>query len=250
MDRFGEWRPIDPAADDDGDKPSTSAPAKTAQPSGPEANVIGVRLIGLLFGIGLAAVGAYLATTAAPATGSGLVVDGTPAYLDVSTSQPVAPTSAAAEVVVDVQGAVLDAGLHHLPAGSRVGDAISAAGGYSAAVDIAAAAAQLNLAQLLADGAKVHVPARGEATTDVAVVPREPGAVGPADILVGGGLIDLNTATAGELESLPGVGEVTAAKIIAAREQAPFASVDELQTRDVLGPSTFEKVRALVTVGP
>ena len=53
MDRFGEWRPIDPAADDDGDKPaSNSAPAKSAEPARPEANVIGVRLIGLLAGAG------------------------------------------------------------------------------------------------------------------------------------------------------------------------------------------------------
>ena len=255
MDRFGEWRPIDPAADEDGEKPSSNSapatPARSVEPARPEANVIGVRLIGLLFGIGLAAVGGYLALTAAPATGSGLEVSGSPAYLDLSTDAPVTAATSAAEVVVDVQGAVLQAGLHHLPPGSRVGDAISAAGGYSAAVDIAAAAAQLNLAALLTDGAKVHVPARGEAAVSTTPVPREPGAVGlPPGASVGGGLINLNTATSEQLESLPGVGEVTAAKIIAAREEAPFASVDELQTRDVLGPSTFEKVRSLVTVGP
>ena len=156
----------------------------------------------------------------------------------------------AAEVVVDIQGAVVDAGLHHLPAGSRVGDAISAAGGYSAAVDIAAAAVQLNLAELLTDGAKLHVPVRGEVALQATTVPREPGAAGPPDTTVDGGLINVNTASADLLESLPGIGEVTAAKIIAAREGAPFASVDELQTRDVLGPSTFEKVRSLVTVAP
>ncbi len=255
MDRFGEWRSIDPAADDEeGDKPaSNSAPAKTArsaEPARSEVNVIGVRLLGLLCGLGLAVVGAYLALTAGPATGSGLAVSGSPAYLELSTNEPVAIATATAEVVVDVQGAVVEAGLHHLPAGSRVGDAISAAGGYSAAVDITAAATQLNLAALLTDGAKVHVPARGETTAAVVDVPREPSAVGSSDSATAGGLIDLNKASAEQLESLPGIGEVTAAKIMAAREEAPFASVDELQTRDVLGPSTFEKVRSLVTVEP
>ena len=125
-------------------------------------------------------------------------------------------------------------GLHRLPTDSRVGDAIAAAGGYSAAVDIAAAASSLNLAELLTDGMKVHVPARGEAEVAIAsAIPRDPSAVGPTG--AGDGLIDLNTATADELESLPGVGAVTAAKIITAREEAPFASVDELQTREVLG---------------
>ena len=254
MDRFGEWRPIDPAADEDGDKPaSNSAPANPAKPAEParrEVNVIGVRLFGVLGALGLAVVGVYLALTAGPATGSGLVVAGTPAFLELRSDAPEPAPTAAADVVVDVQGAVVQAGLHHLPSGSRVGDAISAAGGYSAAVDIAAAAAQLNLAALLTDGAKVHVPARGDTTATVVDVPREPSAVGPVDTGMAGGLIDLNTASSEQLESLPGVGEVTAAKIIAAREEAPFASVDDLQTRDVLGPSTFEKVRSLVTVGP
>ena len=64
MDRFGEWRPIDPAATDGGDNPpSTSAPAKSAEPARPEANVIGVRLIGLLGAGALAVVGVYLALT-------------------------------------------------------------------------------------------------------------------------------------------------------------------------------------------
>jgi competence protein ComEA len=253
MDRFGVWRPIDPAADDDGDKPaSNSAPAKPAEPARPEANVIGVRLIGLLASAGLLIVGAYLALTST-ASGSGLEVSGTPTYLSLEATPPAdvepAATPAMADVVIDVEGAVSRPGLHRLPPGSRVGDAIAVAGGYSAAVDIAAATAALNLAEVLADGMKIHVPVRGETATVIATpIPYAPSAEGPADL--GDGLINLNTATAEALESLPGVGEVTAAKIIAARDEAPFASVDELETRDVLGPATFEKVRSLVTVGP
>ena len=156
----------------------------------------------------------------------------------------------AADWLIDVAGAVARPGVYRLAPGSRIGDAVAAAGGYGPDVDAEAAAATLNLAQPLQDGQKVRIPRRGERSTPQQ---REgPGQEPEPDTGSGSaaGLIDLNRATSAELEELPGVGPATAAKIIAAREEAPFASVDELRERSVLGPATFEKVRELVTVAP
>ena len=251
MDRFGEWRPIEAAAVDDGDKPSpTNVPAKPIEPARPEANAISVRLIGLLAAAVLGVTGAAVWLTSTSAQPN-LQLSGGAVYFDVQPSgsaAPLPPSTALGEIVIDVQGAVVRPGLHRLPSGSRVGDAIAVAGGYSPQVDIDAAARSLNLAELLADGVKIHVPARGEQVAAAGSgPPQAPSAVDPGGA---GGLINLNTAATEELDTLPGIGPVTAAKIIAAREATPFASVDDLLAREVVGSSTFEKIRALVTVSP
>jgi len=251
MDRFGEWRPIEAAAEDDGDKPSpTNVPAKPVEPARPEANAISVRLIGLLAAAVLGVTGAavWLTSTAAQPN---LQLSGGAVFFEAPSSGSAASFAAPSvrgEIVIDVQGAVVRPGLHRLASGSRVGDAIAVAGGYSPQVDIDAAARSLNLAELLEDGVKVHVPARGEQVAAPGSAPSQvPSAVDPSGA---GGLINLNTATTEELDTLPGIGPVTAGKIIAARETTPFASVDELLAREVVGSSTFEKIRALVTVSP
>lgn len=165
-------------------------------------------------------------------------------------SSPAASPGAGTTLFVDVEGAVARPGLHELPAGSRVGDAIRSAGGFDARVDAIAATRQLNLAAPLEDGAKIEVPIRGAPTAER---PRPAGRDAPGAAPSGaptGTRVDLNSADQAALESLPGIGPVTAGKIIAARQQQPFRSVEELQARDVVGPSTFEKIRDLVTVGP
>ena len=159
-------------------------------------------------------------------------------------------SASASPLVVEVGGAVVKPGVYRLPAGSRVGDAVAAAGGFGPRVDATLADQQLNLAAPLRDGDEVHVPVRGEVTS-------APGGGGDAPAGGGGsgsggssGPIDLNRATAEQLDTLPGIGPVTAAKIIAAREEQPFTSVDDLGTRKVLGAATLDKIRPLVTVGP
>ena len=145
------------------------------------------------------------------------------------------PPVEAAEIVVDVAGAVARPGLHRLHAGDRVGDAIEAAGGFAPRVDLAATSQSLNLAQPLEDGTKVLVPELGidrvEATT------------------AGDGRIDLNRADQAELESLPGVGPVTAGKIIDARADKRFTTARDLRARGLVGESVFEDIKNLVRAG-
>jgi len=165
----------------------------------------------------------------------------------------VAAGSETDSIVVDVEGAVPRPGLVRLPAGARVGDAIAAAGGYAPTVDVGRAAGEVNLAARVSDGDRVHVPAMGDApaTTNGAAADGSQ-AVGAQAVGAGAapGPVDVNRASASELDALPGIGPVTADKIIKARATAPFRTVQELRDRKVVTAATYAKIAPLVTVGP
>jgi competence protein ComEA len=150
------------------------------------------------------------------------------------------------ELVVHVAGAVVVPGVRTLPPGARVVDAVSAAGGLTPE----AASDALNLAAALHDGDRIYVPTLAEATAvPVGVTPAP--ASGPGGEGTGStphAPVDVNTASAAELEALPGVGPATAAAIVAHRdERGPFLSVDQLGDVAGIGRAKLAALRDLVT---
>jgi len=151
-------------------------------------------------------------------------------------STPISASPSPEVVVVDVAGWVRRPGVYEFTEGARVIDAIDAAGGARPGALLQA----LNLAAPLADGTQILVPREGQ--EGVAPPPVTGGAVA-------GGLINVNTAAATELEELPGVGEVIAQAIVDYRtENGPFTTVDELIDVSGIGDATLENIRDLVTV--
>jgi competence protein ComEA len=156
----------------------------------------------------------------------------TPAFALPRAAAPPAPPPA---LVVDVAGAVRTPGLYRLPPGSRVADAVARAGGASAK----AAMEGVNLAAPLADGEQVVVPSK-VAGGGVA----SPGGASPP---ASSGPVSLSAATAEQLDALPGIGPVTAQKIVDYRTaHGAFHSVDELDAISGIGPAKLDQLRGLV----
>jgi competence protein ComEA len=178
----------------------------------------------ILILLAIAAVAVLALTLARLHGGDGhavVVVEETPA----PTRSPEPP------IVVDVVGAVAHPGVYRLAAGSRIADALLAAGGATGDADLIA----LNKAAPVRDGQRIYVPRPGE------TVPA--GSAGNEAQLK----IDVNHATASELEVLPGIGPTIAARIVRSRGSHPFTRIEELQTRGLVSARVFADLKDMVT---
>jgi competence protein ComEA len=144
------------------------------------------------------------------------------------------PAAPAPRLFVDVVGAVRRPGLYRLSQGARIADALERAGGATGKADLE----QVNLAAPLADGEQVVVPRRLASSAQAPAASGSPGTAGP---------VHLSTATLEQLDALPGVGPVTAQKILDYRAQhGAFTSVDELDAIPGIGPAHLDQLRGLV----
>jgi len=154
---------------------------------------------------------------------------------------PPLPTPTPAPIRVHVTGAVRRPAVYELSPGSIVQDAVDIAGGPAADADLA----RINLAVELQDQQQVYVPRRDETHPPPSV---SGGGAGDGD--AAGGLININTATAAELETLPRIGPTMAQRIVEHREaNGPFQTIEDIQNVPGIGPATFEGFKDLITVG-
>lgn len=152
--------------------------------------------------------------------------------------------SAASEVYVDVDGAVVTPGVYRLREGARVAQAIDAAGGLTPEADVAG----LNRASKVVDGQKIYVPHVGEQQTVDVVAGSGPGEAS-AGASVASDLVNINTANASELQTLSGVGPSMAQSIIDERTQnGPFTSIDDLMRVSGIGEKKFAKIKDCICV--
>lgn len=157
-----------------------------------------------------------------------------------------APSPTKVPIEVQVVGGVARPGVYELPEGSRVQDAVDAAGGLLADTD----ASSVNLAAKLEDGQQVQIPGgappapKVQGASPFSVVPT----AGPPSS--GGDLLDINIATKDELDALPGIGPTTAQNIVTYRdENGPFSSIEDIMNVPGVGPSTFDAIKNLITAG-
>lgn len=229
------------ADDRPGEKRAPSQPAggsawdrwRTARIDPGRRGVAVLAVVGLL--AALLAAGVLLRSRPQPVAAPAVLSAGVPVSASSSaTATPATPATSppSGDVVVDVAGKVPRPGLVRLPSGSRVDDAVRAAGGALPGSDLSG----LNLARRLVDGEQVAVG-----------LPQP--AAAPGGAAAGGGLVNLNSATVEQLDGLPGIGPVLANKIVAWRtENGRFGSINQLREVSGIGESTFARLKGQVTV--
>lgn len=161
-------------------------------------------------------------------------------------SSPSGKTST--KIRIDVEGAVMGPGVYVLADGDRITQALAVAGGLSGGADRDWISKNLNLAAKLVDGGKIYIPSVAEATSGKSENDSSSlsSLSNPSNLLgVTTGKVNVNTATQSELEALPGIGPVTAGKIIAAR---PYQIIEELKAKKAVGNALYEKIKDLIVV--
>ena len=173
----------------------------------------------------------------------------TPITFSTEGEASVAGAMRGSEVAVDVAGGVLHPGVYRLPSGSRVEDAIRAAGGLSAEADSDRLAKLVNRAAKLSDGAKLYIPKVGDTVTGSRPVNDGSSSTGgfetSSSVATGSLPVSINAASQSELEALSGVGPATARKIIDGR---PYRGLEELVTKKAMGQSLFGKLKDQLTL--
>jgi competence protein ComEA len=164
-----------------------------------------------------------------------ILSDGAQTEITVAKEKEISPVVRKDEISVDVEGAVIKPGVYQLSADSRVQDALISAGGMSGNADRKTISKNLNLASKLSDGAKIYIPYNGESV----LVAGQGSVLGSQT-----NMVNINQANESELENLPGIGVVTAGKIISNR---PYGSIDELVQKKVIGEKVFEKIKDMIT---
>ena len=194
-----------------------------------EAGALAVLGVLVLIGAGLAYVRARPAAAVPPPAGG-----------VSSTASPSGSAAPSNTIVVDVVGAVRKPGVYDFAQGARVIDAVRAAGGLLPGAEPQA----VNLARPLVDGEQIVVPKKGETPAAAA-----PGTGGGGSAQQPGGKVNINSATAGDFENLPGIGPVLAQKIVDYRDQhGPFRSIQDLMKVSGIGQKKFDSLQAYVTV--
>lgn len=148
------------------------------------------------------------------------------------------PVKTVKNIQIDVEGGVFHPGVYSVAFDSRVQDALIAAGGLSGQADRDYVAKHINLAAKITDGAKIYIPRAGENILDGAQS-------NPETALDNAGMININSATADQLDSLPGIGAATAEKIITNR---PYDKVEDLVTKKVVGQKVFNEIKDKITL--
>ena len=192
----------------------------------------------IIFGGVLLAIGVTLSLK------SFLATDTTVEIIQASSSDVIG-SGETPKIIIDVSGAVVNPGVYSLTAGDRIQNALVAAGGLAASADREWIAKNLNLAAKLSDGVKLYIPFAGDSYNVSNKTNPSAGEAGKSSLSNPSGLINLNSASASELDTLPGVGPATAAKIISNR---PYGDIQELLTKKVVSQKVFDQNKDKVSI--